>query len=361
MPSVAPRFSLLPPSLFLLAAAVAAPALFGQRVQPASTSQGGPGGLLAAASQANGLHGENLEPWYIHGSWQIVDENKATQQGSFEEWWSSPQRAKIDVSGSGFQETRYLTPRGAVYTGTAVPPDNIVGYIGDAIGLPLPSGAAGLHQSSMTEGGVALSCVSRPSPSPGDAGPAGSLLSAYSACFAGNPPALRMEAGVAVRALFNSLVRFEDRYVARDVRFILPSGENIAVHLDVLQALSAAPDSFFAPPASAQPLPALIDLPGDVLLPTRISGHRPLYPYRARADTIQGTVVLAALIHKDGSVGDLKVVSSPPLLGQAALLGVETWRYRPYLVDGQPVEVQTRIRVSFTCNGANVCSFDDQN
>ncbi len=348
--------------LFLLAAAVAVPASYAQSAQPASTRLGSPDAVLEAASQANGLHGENVQPWHIHGSWQILRQSKTTDEGSFEEWWGSPQRAKIDVLADGFHQTRYLTSAGPVYTGSAVPPDNIVNLIEEAIHLPLPSAARDLHQTSVTDGGVALTCISGPQPKPADAGPAGSLVSAYSACFAGNPPALRMEAGIAVQALFNSLVLFQDRYLARDIRLILPSGEQIAIHFDVIQPLNPAPESLFAPPADAQPLPAVIELPEDVLLPTRVSGHRPLYPFSARIDMIQGTVVLAARVRKDGSIGDLKVVSSPPLLGQAALVGVQTWRYRPYLVNGQPVEVETRIHVTFSCDGGpNLCAFRDQN
>jgi TonB family protein len=340
---------------------LAASSLNSQSIQTASAGTINPDALLNAAMQANGLHGDSLQPWHIRGSWQIIEPSKSTNEGSFEEWWSAPQHAKIDVTGKDFQQTRYVVPNGTVYTGSAMAPDNIANLIEDAIRLPLPASAAGLRQSSVNQGGVALDCISNAQPKPDDSGPAGSLLSAYSACFAGSPPALRMEAGVSVQALFNSLVQFQRRYLARDVRFNLPSGKQIAVHLDVIQPLTAVPDSFFVPPADAQPLPARIELSEDVLLPTRISGHRPLYPYRARIDMIQGTAVLEALIRPDGTVGNLKVVSAPPLLGQAAMLGVQTWRFRPYMVNGVPVEVRTSFGITFACEGTNVCSYRDQN
>ncbi|MFZ0632976.1 MAG: energy transducer TonB [Acidobacteriaceae bacterium] len=348
-------------SLFVLAAAAASLAPHAQSVQPVSTSSG-PDAILEAAAPANGLDRDQIHPWYIHGSWQILSQNQTTHQGSFEEWWGSPQQAKISVSANEFQQTRYKTAGGVVYTGSAVPPDNIVSFLDDAIRMPLPPAAGGLRETTVNQGGVALTCVSDPEAKPEESRPAGSLLSAYSACFAGSPPVLRMEAGLAVQALFNSLVRFEGRYLARDVRFILPSREQIAIHLDVIEPLNPAPESLFDPPATAQPLPARIDLPEGVLLPTRVAGHRPVYPHAARLESIQGTVELAAVIRKDGSMGDVKVVSAPPRLGQSAVVGVRTWRYRPYLVNGQPVEVETRIHVTFTCDGGpNLCRYVDEN
>jgi protein TonB len=63
---------------------------------------------------------------------------------------------------------------------------------------------------------------------------------------------------------------------------------------------------------------------------------------------IEGTVVLEATISKSGTIENLRVASGPPLLQHAALDAVQNWRYRPYLLDGEPVEVETTINVIFT-------------
>jgi periplasmic protein TonB len=78
--------------------------------------------------------------------------------------------------------------------------------------------------------------------------------------------------------------------------------------------------------------------------------HRvvPVYPPIARATHMQGTVVLEAIISKRGTIENLHVVSGPPLLVQAALDAVSTWLYRPYLLNGEPVEVETTVNVNFT-------------
>lgn len=73
----------------------------------------------------------------------------------------------------------------------------------------------------------------------------------------------------------------------------------------------------------------------------------PAYPPIARATHTSGTVSLAATISKTGAIENLRVVSGPPLLRDAAFDAVRQWRYRPYLLNGQPVEVDTTVQVVF--------------
>ncbi len=74
----------------------------------------------------------------------------------------------------------------------------------------------------------------------------------------------------------------------------------------------------------------------------------PQYPPEAGRARIEGMVVLMAVIGKDGSVQDVRVESGLPLLAQAAIDAVKQWRYRPYLLNGEPVEVDSRITINFT-------------
>ena len=77
--------------------------------------------------------------------------------------------------------------------------------------------------------------------------------------------------------------------------------------------------------------------------------HRvnPIYPVEARRNHVQGRVLLNAVIGTDGNIKDLQVISGPKELVDAAVGAVQQWRYRPYLFDGQPVEVATTIEVNF--------------
>jgi protein TonB len=79
-----------------------------------------------------------------------------------------------------------------------------------------------------------------------------------------------------------------------------------------------------------------------------VSSRVPVYPDAARADHIQGRVLLQAVINENGFVGHLHVLDGDPALRRAALDAVSTWHYRPYLVDGTPVAVTTTIPVDFS-------------
>jgi protein TonB len=77
----------------------------------------------------------------------------------------------------------------------------------------------------------------------------------------------------------------------------------------------------------------------------------PIYPAIAKAARVSGTVVLQATISKSGTIEGLHVVSGPAMLQQAAQDAVKSWRYRPYLLNGEPVEVETTVNVIFTLGG----------
>jgi TonB family protein len=79
-----------------------------------------------------------------------------------------------------------------------------------------------------------------------------------------------------------------------------------------------------------------------------IQSTPPVYPSIAKAARVGGTVVVHATISKNGTIKDLHVVSGPPMLQQAALDAVRSWRYRPYMLSNQPIEVETSVSVVFS-------------
>ena len=81
--------------------------------------------------------------------------------------------------------------------------------------------------------------------------------------------------------------------------------------------------------------------------------HRvqPLYPPLARQARIQGQVVIRAVISRNGMIENLQVLSGHPMLVQAAIDAVKQWRYRPYFLNGEPVEVETQVTVNFLLSG----------
>jgi TonB family protein len=91
-----------------------------------------------------------------------------------------------------------------------------------------------------------------------------------------------------------------------------------------------------------------VSVPRDVMQASRISSVAPIYPEMARQNGIEGRVVLQVIVSKDGTVGHLHVVAGDPVLRSAAMQAVSKWRYWPYLVNGEPVDVSTMVTVDFT-------------
>src|SRR5499427_47066 len=77
----------------------------------------------------------------------------------------------------------------------------------------------------------------------------------------------------------------------------------------------------------------------------------PTYPPLARQARIQGTVILQAQISKTGDIENLTLISGHPMLAPAAIEAVKQWKYKPYLLNGEPVEVETQVQVNFTLAG----------
>jgi periplasmic protein TonB len=77
----------------------------------------------------------------------------------------------------------------------------------------------------------------------------------------------------------------------------------------------------------------------------------PVYPPLAKIGRIQGSVVLSALISKDGVMENLHALSGHPMLVPAAISAVSQWRYRPYILNNDPIEVETQITVNFVLGG----------
>jgi protein TonB len=137
-------------------------------------------------------------------------------------------------------------------------------------------------------------------------------------------------------------------------RFGEPEAPALGGFLDMgpgSDAASAADEAFHgqrlatvAPAAPGGPVRVSSTVVAGLLLNKTI----PHYPPIAVAAHIEGTVILQATISTSGTIENLHVVSGPAMLQQAALDAVSNWRYRPYLLSGKPVEVETTVNVIFT-------------
>ena len=118
---------------------------------------------------------------------------------------------------------------------------------------------------------------------------------------------------------------------------------------EVLSSMRSVP----VPAKTPDPAPAKrIRLASRVVAANLIHDVPPQYPPEAGRARIEGTVVLLAVIGTDGSVKDVRVENGLPILAQAAIDAVKQWRYKPYMIDGEPVEVDSRITINFTLSAS---------
>ena len=103
-----------------------------------------------------------------------------------------------------------------------------------------------------------------------------------------------------------------------------------------------------APVDETQAQPGSMQVAGGIMAGNILTKVTPVYPQEAKDQKIQGAVVLAAVIAKDGSIKSLKLVSGPKELSQSAWDAVKQWTYKPYLLNGDPTEVETTITVNYS-------------
>jgi periplasmic protein TonB len=103
--------------------------------------------------------------------------------------------------------------------------------------------------------------------------------------------------------------------------------------------------------STAEPPEKRIKVGGNVQAAKLCHQEVPRYPQEAKDAHVEGTVLIHAIIAKDGSICEAAVVEGPGMLAKPALSAVKNWRYSPTLLLGEPVEVDTTIKVIFTLSG----------
>jgi len=111
-------------------------------------------------------------------------------------------------------------------------------------------------------------------------------------------------------------------------------------------------------PAATEPTPIKpIAIDSQVSTGLLIYKVQPEYPAKAKAARVSGIVTLRAIISKTGEITNLRVVCGPKQLQESSLKAVQQWKYRPYLVHDEPVEIETMIKVFFTLGGKKPLKF----
>ena len=309
-----------------------------------------PAALLELASRLDGLHPSNLSPWHVRATFAIAYNKKQVNQGAWEEWWVSPKQYKIHFAVAGFDQTRYFTDRGWFATGSHdAAPDSFYELSNTILGpLADPSALsqATLLRRTVKQGNVTLDCIDRDR----GAGPgfdfAGEIPLVREYCFIGDLPAIRLADVSGAQMVLNSIVQFQGQYLPEQIDIDTIDGNHLSARVQSIETIKPQ-NADFQPPPDATPLTPVVQLAGDVAEARRIAGAQPEYPEQAKASRVQGSVILEVDIGRDGTVENVKVLKGDLLLQRAAVDAVRTWRFRPWLVDGQPVGFRTYVNLAF--------------
>ena len=312
-------------------------------------------GLMLLGWRLNGIEGVN-RPWRLRANYQTFDaDGKPKDQGTFEEWWAGPEKWKWSYSGTGFNQTHYRNGDKTSVTGDLgwVPfqDENAVAFLrrplagsGELEYLFFTSadrkiGAASLHC-------VLPSSVARELVASEDFGgnPMLGLRESFrgwgvpTTCFNPDSAVARVELFEnGFSALFDGVVQVDGQYVARDIW--LRNGTAPIEHLAVttLEVPSRLDESEFAVPVDAR-------AQGKYSGGRRIAWKPPTLPKDQKTG---GLVMITVKITKKGDVADPEVISGPKELRSSALEAVKTWKYEPYRLNGQPVEVSRVVDVMY--------------
>jgi len=318
-----------------------------------------PRAIFAAAAPFYDFTSPDLKPWHLKATYQLYDEKgKPSEQGTYEYWWASPTVYRSTWTRPGATHSEWHTADGKRAHQAAGKPLEFFEYkLRGALLSPLPESADldpakfRLHRESVGSNDAKVSCIMviplMPQHGQIQIVPLG-LFPTY--CFDPQLPALRVNYSFGkVTTAFNHIVQVQNRYMPREVLFFEGKREILSAQVDKITSLSPS-DPALAPSAAATvaKIGASEQIAAGVMQGMLLIKQTPVYPQDAKDARVSGTVILRALIGMDGSIHDLRVVSAPwPSLAASALSAVSHWRYKPYLLNGEPVDVETTVNVIY--------------
>jgi len=284
---------------------------------------------LHQAEASSSLDTAGLRQWHLKLDVQLFGEkDKQTEQGTIEEWWTSPTSFQVAYTFPSYTATEIRSDKGLSRTKSSSSPPSLFKLLLSQVVHPMPS-TEEMQDSSRdlrkeNFGKVALDCIMLDQKIKNISHPPLGLFPTY--CFDPSKISLRFSYDFGSQVIFrNAIGTFQNR--------------NVATNLTVKES-----DQIKATPIDK----SATGVAAGVMAGHKLTGENPIYPVSARRNHVSGTVIFVATIGTDGHIHSLRIASTPdPDLAIAALVAVRTWTYTPYLINGEPIEVKTQITVNF--------------
>ena len=295
---------------------------------------------LDARRSENGLLSAVLRPWHLVINYAEFDKDgNKVHSGILEEFWSGPKRSRISLKSDQLSQTDFITERGLFREGDQRWQNRNESEVRLAVIDPFANGATlpGFRVAPMERkfGDHTLRCD-------GFERISDDFKSPDQYCYDIKDSALRYVRGPGWwQIAYNDIVLFQGRFIARDVS--ITDGGHVFFQLQVakLEELDQIDEAEFSPAADA------VNLSG-----TRVSGvpMTPLKTVPIDISAVSGLpkfeVLVQIVIGKDGKVIEAKAISGPKEAYKAAEAAARKWEYPPFLVAGQPEEVEAKITFS---------------
>lgn len=303
---------------------------------------------LKLAEEVNGLHGFDM-PWHLKASYEVfAPDGSSKDKGTYEEWRKDAKQYKIAFHSPAVSVEEYGTDHGIFRSGGKDLPRKPLSLIKEEIMQPVALEGnpekVQLKNYERSFGKGKAPCTALVTRDGNE-----TTETAASFCFAPQNAVVLYTSSPYRRfqALLEHIAFTNGHYLALDVQWFILGKPWLKLHIDTLDAFAPTDATVLTVPATA-----LFVGPGANPLGKVTAGHTlnkvaPQYPSEAKQQGVQGEVTVSCTIGKDGHMKNLEVLAGPPMLQKAALDAVSQWVYQPYLLDGQPVEVETEVNVVF--------------
>jgi hypothetical protein len=309
--------------------------------RPASPSKNLDAGSAAdwihSQSALNGLQSTDIRPWHIVIAYDQFDEDgDNVHSGLVDEYWAGPKKYRIGYKSDTLNQTDYTTEQGLFRLGDQRWPNRAETQVRSEVVDPFSNLATlqDFRASSVerTFGPHSLHCVVFDKP--------GVISVPTQYCFDPGTSVLRYVRGEGwFQTVYNDTVQMEGRNIARDVEITNGGHPFLKLKVQMLEQISDIDDKEFNPPAEA------VSLSGKPVIgvnPKPLQTAFPEWPSSLRQQ--QFLVTVEIVIGKDGSVRSAHAASGPPEAYKAAEVAARKWRYLPYVVAGEPTEVETKVQ-----------------
>jgi TonB family protein len=324
-----------------------------------------PKAILELAAPFYNYDPATAKPFHLSYKYHLLDnQGNVSDEGKVEYWWSPSKVNRISWTKGSSVHSEWRTAEGK--TLQLVKGDDITSMehrLSSAVLFSLPkvedyeSGDTSLKLATINNSGAVNLCVALVPSRAASTFQADSLQGVGTVyCFDSQSPVLVSTLmNHTITNSFSHIQKFLDHNIAGHIDISYVGEKKLEADLEEFTEIKNDDAAFTPAPDAAEAPVKVVTVKtiqnGGVKAGVLLVKVPPVYPLSARAAHISGTVVIEAMIGKDGLVQDATVVSSPDeSLSQAALDAVRQWRYQPYMLNGNPVAVKTTINLNFSAD-----------